>query len=152
MKKTNLIFVLICLVAVTIISCKKEKSSTPAPTSNPPTASIVGTWTWVKLYGCNDGNTAPTEADTISISSSGSRQLTFASAGSYNATWSYAQMGSPPASNSDNGIYTAGDSLIMTSNISAKMCRGKIYKLTANELWYRYFIYNGSVYEVRFGR
>jgi hypothetical protein len=146
MKKIKLFTFVMISASFVFVNCKKHKSEDPIPTPtnvNPTQYSIVGTWNWFEGYQIG------TDDSLYSIGTiPNSKSLTFAS-GTYSANWSFAQMGTPPAANNDNGNYANNDSLILTSIVSNKSMRGKIIRLTANELWYRYRIYNGSRYEIR---
>ncbi len=138
--------ILLLVVFTTIYSCKKEKSSTPAATTTAP-ASILGTWLWTEAYTPDGSGNY-----TVLLSPGGlpsGQTLTFVGDNTYNSNRSYADMGIPgAATNPDNGTYTNMDSLILTSNVTGKTVRAKVYKLTTNELWFRY---NGNQnYELRF--
>lgn len=119
------------------VSCKKETQSLNSNNNSTTQASIVGTWTWTDTY-TPDGSGNYTVHWTGPQQPTG-KQIIYSSSGTYSSTWNFPQMGIPfQGSNPDNGNYTNSDSLIMTSSVTGLYVRAKIYKLTSNELWFRY--------------
>lgn len=146
MKKAK--FTLTAMLSVVLIytACKKENAPAPAPTTTTPTqGSIVGTWNQTEAYtpDNNNGYTVP-----LCPAGCPPATITFAANNTYNSSRRYADVGIPGSNVSDNGTYTNSDSLIMTSTVTGRAVRAKIYKLETNALWFRY---NGNQnFEFRF--
>ena len=150
MKKQFGITISIVLFFVLLISCKKKKTDEPAQTNSTPTpivTNVVGTWSWTASYTPDASNNY-----TVPLNPMGNpvgKTLNLLANNSYTSNWSFADMGCPCATNPDNGNYNkAADSLILSSIVTGKTVRAKIYKLTANELWFRYV--GGADYELHF--
>jgi len=147
--KTRIVLILILVSSLVWgVSCKK-KETPPTTTSSTINASLIGTWAWTELYQLPNMNTQPSSATMITNMPSG-KNLTFASNGTYSGNWYYIQMGTPLATNNDNGNYTNTDSLTMTSGVTGYSIKAKIFRLTNTELWIRYRTSSPHVYEVHF--
>lgn len=149
MRTKKLALIILVLLSAIINSCKKEDSPPPSSNNTPNTtvqSSILGTWTWTEAYTPDNSGQYTVPLDPNGVPSN--KQITYSGDGTYTSNWNYAQMGTPPATNSDSGTYIKGDSLIMTSNVTGLKVRAKVIKITSNELWFRY---NGNAnYELHF--
>jgi hypothetical protein len=147
MMNQKAIFSSIVLFFFFIISCKKKTDEPVQTTSTPAVITVVGTWSWTAAYTPDASNNY-----TVPLNPTGNpvgKTLDLLANNTYTANWSYADMGWPGATNPDNGNYNkSADSLILTSIVSGKTVRAKIYKLTSNELWVRYI--GNQNYELHF--
>jgi len=146
MKNLKSISIAVLAIAVVYAACKKESTSTPAPATNTPApGSIIGTWNQSAAYTPDNNNNY-----TVPLCPAGCSPatITFAANNTYTSSERYADEGLPGSNVADNGTYTNSDSLIMTSTVTGRKVRAKIYKLETNALWFRY---NGNQsYEFRF--
>jgi hypothetical protein len=145
MKNLKSILTIAVLSTATIFTSCKKKEDTPAPTTTPLQVSIIGTWNQTEAYTPDNNNNYTVPLCPLGC---GPSSITFSANNTYNSSRRYADMGIPGSNVVDNGTYTNSDSLIITSTVTGRIVRAKIYKLETNALWFRYNA--NSYYELRF--